>query len=378
MIKKILCLIMGILLCLTLSGCWSYRDLDTLDIVSGMAVDKDLDSGEYLLTLEIIDTESAGEGTLNARYVEAKGETLFDAIRNSKRRLINKLYGGNMQTMVISHQIAKEVGVDAILEEMMRDGEPRETMSVAISQEETAREILLTDGVDSKIIAYELHDMIVEDNAVTASTKNVPLYKAYNAIHGDGNILVLPAIHCVKNNDETVAESNGIGFFRGDRLIQFESPKNTMLYLFVVDDVSGGVLSFPVTAQDELISLEIKGSNTKTDVVIQGGQLHVLIKIAVKLNVTEIKAQVDLNDFHQRIQLEELTAQVLQNRVSDYFKHVQTDIQMDVFGLGRKLYQKNAALWDAVANDWDMYFQNAAVQVQVKADILTSGVLKRY
>ena len=377
-IKKVLCLMLLLILCFALSGCWNYRDLDTLDIVSGIAVDRDPESDKYLLTFEIIDTASAGDDEIGTIYVESEGETIFDAIRNSKRRLINKLYGGNLQAMIISHQIAEAEGVDVILEELLRDGEPRETMSIAISQQDTAREILLTEGIDSKIIAYEIHDMIMEDSEVTASTKDLPLYQAYRVIHGTGNSLVLPVVRCVQNNDETVVQSNGIALFRGNRLVGFESPENTMLYLFVVNELHGASLSFPVQPGGPSISLEVKGSRTQTSVDVRDGQVHVSIDIAVKLNVTELKSQLDITDMGQRSRLETLTAQVLEERVSAYFQSVQTSVQFDIFGLGRKVYQQDAALWAAIADDWDAYFQNATVKVSAKADILTSGVLKQY
>ena len=61
---------------------------------------------------------------------------------------------------------------------------------------------MLSDGIDSRIIAYEIHDMVEEDNRVAAATVNTPLYKAYNAIKGTGNALVLPAVRCVRNDEK--------------------------------------------------------------------------------------------------------------------------------------------------------------------------------
>ncbi len=376
--KHLIACALVLLCCASLSGCWDYRGLDEIDIVTGIAVDKDT-SGVYRLTIEIVDTHgSAKEGDLGAKYVEAEGETLFNAIRNSKKRLINKLYGGNMQTLVISRQIAETEGVSVILEEMLRDGEPRETMSVVISQEETAKAILLAEGIDSKIISYEIHDMVEEDNRVTAATVNMPLYKAYNAIKGTGNSLTLPAVHCVQNDDETVVEGNGIALFEGDKLIGFLPSKNSIYYLFFKNEVKGGVISFPVSRSDDSVSLEIKDCKTNVDVSVQDGQAFVALSIDIKLNVMEIKSQLSISQASQRKALEQQTAEFLQTSIAGFFKEVQNQNKIDIFGFGRQLYQKTPDLWVAIEDDWNELFQNADIQIKVDAKIQSAGVLKDY
>lgn len=376
--KRLTACALVLLCCVPLSGCWDYRGLDEIDIVTGVAVDKNT-SGLYQLTIEIVDTRcSAKEGDLSAKYVEAEGETIFNAIRNSKKRLINKLYGGNMQTLVISRQIAETEGVSVILEELLRDGEPRETMSVVISQEKTAKDILLAEGIDSKIISYEIHDMVEEDNRVTAATVSMPLYKAYNAIKGTGNSLTLPAVHCVQNGNKTVVESNGIALFEGDKLIGFLPGKNSIYYLFFRNELKGGVISFPVSRPDDSVSMEIKGCKTNVDISVQDGRAYVTLFIDINLNVMEIKSQLSISQTSERKALEQQTATFLKTSIANFFKDVQTQNKIDIFGFGRQLYQKTPDLWESIEDDWNELFQDAVIQVKVNAKIQSAGVLKDY
>lgn len=378
--KRRLCGVFLCLVCLLLcSGCWNYRGLDTIDIVTGVAVDRDAETGEYLLTFELVDTQGDGDkGEVQAKYVESRGLTLFDSIRNAKMRLINRLYGGNMQCLIISKDIAETEGLLSVLEEFLRDGEPRETMSIAISQQETAKEILHGKGIDSHIISYELHDMIREDNEVTASTKNTPLYMAYNAIKGEGNSLALPAVRCIQNEGETVVEVNGIALFREDRLIGFESAADTMQYLFVVDDVDGGVISFAVTNPSDSVSLEIKSCSSKTQVAYENEQLIIQIQIDVRMNVMEIKSHFNISNSKERRALERRVEEVIQEQVTKFVQRVQQEYKTDVLGLGGMMYRENPSLWRSLRGDWDTVFQNAGIQVAVQADVVSSGVLKNY
>ena len=377
--KRLINLVLVIMCLILLSGCWNYRGLNDIDIVTGIAVDRDGSDGLYTLTFEIVDTQASGEeGGQAALYVEAQGETLFDAIRNSKKKLINKLYGGNMQTLIISRQIAQSEGISAILEELLRDGEPRETMSVVISQEETAKELLLSKGIDSKIISYQIHEMIEEDSRVTASTVSVPLYKAYNLVKGTGNVLVLPAMRCVKNGEDTVVEGNGIAVFRGDLLIGFLTPQQTKLYLFIIDEIKGGVLSFALKNPNESISMEIKSSCSKTKINFLDGQLTINLSVNVKLNVMETKSQVNLSQVGQREELRRLTEHYLEESILNFFHEMQKNYKRDIWGLGRLLYQEDPALWRSVEAEWNGIIENAVINITAQADILSSGVLKDY
>lgn len=205
--RKKTALLLGVLsLCLLLSGCWDYLGLDQIDIVTGVAVDKDERSGFYQLSFEIVDpTTSNKDGGVEPALVEAQGVTLFDAIYNAKMRLTNQLYFGSMQVLIISHQLAQDEGIQPIIDVFLRDGEQRETLNVLISEEESARDILSQKGIDNAIVSYMIKQIVDEDQKITSSTKNAQLYMVYRDIKGEGRSLVLPVIRRIDNNeDETV------------------------------------------------------------------------------------------------------------------------------------------------------------------------------
>ncbi len=367
------------LCCVLLGGCWNYQGLDTLDIVTGVAVDKDPATGAYLLTYEMVDTIRTGTDTpTEVKYVESQGPTIFGAIRNAKRRLLNKLYGGNMQAIIISKDIAKEEGVLTILEMWLRDGEPRETLSIAISQEETAKEVLMTKGLDSKIVSFEIHEVIVEDNQTTSSTKNVALYQAYNAIKELGSSLVLPALCVRQNNDDVIMESNGIALFREDKLIGFVSPEQTLYYLFIVDEVESAAFSFPFRSENSEISMEIKKNRSKTAVRYEDGQLYVSVQIKTDMNLTEGKVEANLSQEQERALLEEHAAQTIAAYTRAFFQTVQTEYKTDIFGLGRLLFEDEPDLWRQLADRWDELFTQAQFEVQVIVELTNTGVMKNY
>ena len=379
MLKRILAISLAVLCGICVTGSWNYQGFDDIVLVTGLAIDLDNESDQYHLTFEVADTSASSKDSgIIGSYVESTGATIFDAVRNAKKRLTNKLYGGNLQTLIISKQVAAEEGITSILEELLRDGEPRETMSVVISEEETAKEILLTTGLDSKLIALELHDMIREDSVVTTSTKYVPLYKCYSTIRGTGNSLVLPVVRSIENNEDEVVELNGIAVFSGDRLIGYIPPEQSTYYLFITGDARGGALSFPLEDENENVSMQIKNCKSKSRVDYSSGQISIDLSVNIELNLTEIKDQFDISSDDDRRFLEEKTEEYIAEELEAFFMDIQENVKTDIFSFGRLLYQKDPELWRSLEPEWDELFQKAVLNVHVDTDLLSAGVIKNY
>ena len=91
-VKKSACLLLAALTILPLPGCWSYRGINEMAIVSGLAIDKNPENNNFIVTVEVVDTSKSikNEG-ISGKIIQAEGLTIFDAVRNAKRRLTNKL-----------------------------------------------------------------------------------------------------------------------------------------------------------------------------------------------------------------------------------------------------------------------------------------------
>ncbi|WP_446692492.1 Ger(x)C family spore germination protein, partial [Ruminiclostridium cellobioparum] len=151
MIKRLL----GSLLVITVLsvfsiGCWDYREINQMSIVSGAAVDKTPD-GKYKLSIEIIDLKSGGkEAHVHSKKLECYGESLFDAIRNSIKISSQMLYWGHTEIIIISKDVAKE-GILPIIDLFSRDAEPRLSIDILISNEDTAEKILDSQSISTEI-----------------------------------------------------------------------------------------------------------------------------------------------------------------------------------------------------------------------------------
>jgi spore germination protein KC len=160
-----------VLLPLLLTGCWDYKDINKLSIVTGMAFE-DADSGEILISLEIVDRSSGpNDEGLRTRVVKTEGENVDDAIGKLSKGLDFELYYGAMAVVIFSGDEPRP----EILEWLLKNREVRETVYVLF--EEKAGELLQSEE-DGGIAAYKLRDIL------DASEESSPLelYKVEGAI----------------------------------------------------------------------------------------------------------------------------------------------------------------------------------------------------
>jgi len=374
--KRMLVGFMTLLLILQ-TGCWDYRSLSEINIVAGLALDKDPENGQYILTAEVLDLNvPTKDQPPKSVIIESIGETLFDAARNAKRKLRNKLYFSNTSVFILSRQIAAEEGVYDYIDWLSRDLEPRSTINVAVSKEETAGELLKAKMADNSIVSFTLQNIIEEDKKVTASTVDAKVSQIYNIINTDGESLALPAFHLVQNNGEAVNEVNGVAIFRNDLLCGFLTPEETRIFLIINDEIEGGLYSFQNPQKDQIETvIEIADCKTKRSFAERNGEIHFTIEPKLKVYLAEVDSNLSVMD--------EKTRKLIQTTAQDDFKKdilalcekVQKLYLTDIFGFGNEIYRKDPGYWDKIKGDWDNIFPGVKVQVNVTVDIVNTALI---
>lgn len=377
MVKKSACMLLTLLCLLHLTGCWNYRGLNEMTVVAGMAVDRDPKNGKYLLTFEFVDISTpVKERGASGELIQSEGETFFDAVRDAKRRLSNKLYFGHNQIVVLSKEIASSEDVVSLLDWLLRDGECRETLYVAISQGETAREVFDVDGADQKLVSYKLQMVIREDKRVTGSTLPVELYELYEVSKSPGRELALPAVHRVESGEELVTEINGMAVFRKEKLVGFLSPEDAKYYLFAVNRFENGVLPFHDPESGEARgTLEVGKSKTQYDIEVEGGEVKLIVKPKLTVFVGELMETDVKLDVAKLDEITRAAEKELEEKISGVIRKIQTEFQSDILNFGNLIYKRNYALWTELEDTWDEKFPTLKVEVRVDINVSNSALL---
>lgn len=400
MIRKFLCCMLCIIFTFLLSGCWSYIGLDEISMVSGLAVDKDNQSNHFKLSIEIFDlSASTKEKGPKTKIIETKGITIFDAVRNAKKKLSNKLYFGHAKIIVLSEDIAKKEDLINLVDLFIRDKETRENVYVVISQEKTASDILKVQGIDQSNISQALNNIVSNDSKVTSSTAPLELYGIYNILNYPGISATLPAFHNVESEEEKKNEQqdkvksqekdqeqseenkncelNGTAVFKNQRLVGYLSPEESKYFLFITDGIKGGVLPISSTGNTDIdSSLEIFHNKTNLSYEKKNGKLIIKVKIKTKVVLGEVmEMSIELNEEDIK-KMEKQSSELLKKQMQNLIKKVQKEYNSDIFGFGNMIYRKNPKLWAQLSDQWDNIFPTLEVEVEPKVEIINTALKK--
>lgn len=375
--KKILALL-SISTLFLLTGCWNYREIDTISIVSGVAVDKNED-GSYHLTAEIIEiTGTPSESKLTPKRVESDGYTLLDAIRTMIKLTGKRLYWTHAKAIIISKDVAQD-GILPILDFFIRNDELRISIDTLVSKEKTAKEILSVEGTTEKIICFEIEKMLEEHTSEISIIKK-ELYKFGNDYTSDGVSGTIPAIEIVENDQKQAVKLSGIAIFNEDKLIGFIGSKDTYSLLFIEDDVEQGVYPVKVVNDKneiEYITLEILKTKTKVTPIYIDGKLKVDIKIKTKVSIAELGNYKSDLDEQALTDLEMTTEKQLEQDIEETINFIQTEYGVDIFGFGTMVKANLPNLWKKIGKDWEVYYKDLDVKVDSKIEIISTGYLNK-
>ena len=349
-----------IILVTFLSGCWDYREIEDVTIVSTITIDLDDKTNEYILNAELIDTEGQGSGLgLKSIIIESKGRTIIDAVRNMISLTTKIPYWSHVNIIVISQEVARE-GIVPILEWISRSPELNLKVHIFVSKENTAREILQKEQGFMQIRKFE-YEALKKAFKSLSKLPDVKANRVINEVQSKELHSVLPVIGVEDNHGKTIAQYIGSAYFDKDKLAGFLDPIDTMKYLFVVNEVDGGVIVAPI--DDDKVTFEIYKNNTDVEIDFIDDSIKISIKIKPTVNISEIDSDVDYTNHSGRRILKEKADKYLKNEIESFIEEIQNNPGIDIFKFGNRLMRYHPKIWKMVEDNWDEIFSELTIEV---------------
>lgn len=374
-IKKFVCIIHLLVISALISGCWNYREIEKLSIVSGIAIDKIED--KYLVTTETVEIKGGRDTKISTKLLSSEGISIFDAVRNSIKLTGKKLYFSHAKVLIISNDIAKE-GLIPVIDWVNRDTEPRYTMNVLISKEKTAKEILQAENKTSEIYSFELHDVLNAEKGLSYAP-SVEEWNFVTDISGNGISAILPTVNMAQNK---IPEIEGTGVFKKDKLFGYLDGKETEALLFIKNKIKGGLLTQREISNNSYtnISLEILKNETKLKPSYSDGKITIDITTKTDVVIGENGGTDDFIGEEGRKKLKNDFENHLETQIKNLVKKVQEDYDSDIFGFGKAVRINMPELWKKIELQWEQVFRRVDVDVRstiiIKNSAYTSKPIK--
>jgi len=354
------------------SGCWNYREMEDSAIVTAAAIDKHKD--KYVLTLEML-RPSPGfkESQVETVVFSDDGKTIFEAARKIIRRAGRKPYWNHNMAIIFSKSIAQE-GIAPALDWFRRDSETRSTVSVFISKDGFAKDIIMQSLVTTRrIVGIELNDTM-KNQGISLRYPRVDLRHFRSTISSENISATAPFVGLEVKHGKTDILVSGTAVFKGDKLVGSLNDYETFPYLIIEEKVKKGlIVAENVGEQSSNVALEI--FNIKKQLNFSSDQDRYIIKGYFNFTtaIDEISGTDDVIDEKMRAALIQKEEHEMKIRLEEVVKKVQTQYNADIFGFGRIIEMQNPKLWKSMGENSDAIFDKINFQAEVKIHIKGSG-----
>lgn len=379
--KKILLLLPLLFL---LTGCYNYRELNDLAIVSGISIDKEND--EYILTAEVVNPkkESDASSSNEPQFITytSKGKSLQEAFRKVVKESPKKLYGGQINILIIDEDTAKS-NLNSIMDFLARDPEVRSEFYVLIGKSEKVLEIT-TPLIN--ISSQNILSSLESSNKYLGTANLITYHELINHYLNNKQEIALPTVETIgneefgqniKNIENTTNKStsiiSNIAVFKNNKLKGYLTEKNSIFYNLVM----GNTQTFLVRneyGKNEYIINEVIEASSKMEANVKKKKITISIK--GKAAISEVNYKCNLDDKKTIKRIEQKLNNDIEKNIKQMIKTIQKEYNSDIFGFQDLFYKTDANEYKKFKNDWyNNIFKELEIEVKSNITIFEKGNL---
>lgn len=374
---KTICLLL--MVTLFLSGCWSKRELNELAIVSALGIDKVDDEFEVTVQIVVpgeISSKAPSSGRSPVITHQAKGKTIFEAIRKMTTLSTRKIYFAHTQVVIIGDELAKE-GISEALDLISRDHEFRNDFEIIIAHEATAKEVLNVLTPVEKVPANKIINSLRTSEKAWGSTISIIIDDLVSTLSSHVTSPVIPAIEIQGNATLGMDKANvdkvktpvvlkyaGLAVFQEDKYIGLLTDDESKSVSFLSDKIQS-TIEIIACPKGGTLATEITKSKTKIKGKFENGTPIINVRIDVEQNIGEVECNINLTSHKSIDYVNKKTEEVIKQKIEKTISTVQQTYRADIFGFGEELHRSDPKKWKKIKNDWPTIFQELPVNVEI-------------
>lgn len=399
--KKILCLLLILTLsCLSLTGCYSTRGLETLAYAVAIGIDKGEGDNKLKLTLQLaVLSNSSGEGGGSSQSQESTITSVNCSSIDTGISLVNsyiskKINLSHCKAVVFSEEFAYD-GLSEEVFTLINNIEVRPDCNIIISRCDASDYL---ENVDPTLesVSARYYELILNSSEYTAYSQNIALKDFYNnlldsssspcAILGGINSESTQKLYTNSNiydtegsykADETPIvspngiENMGLAVFSGDKLVGELDGSETLSHMLITNNLKSAVISVPNPYdQGSVISLYITQSkNTKNFLKFLNNYPYITCDISLTANILSLEEGLDYSNKDILNTIQEYANACVEQNVLSYLYKTAKEYKADIAGFS-KYGLKNYLTWqDWVDSNWTSNYQNSFFTVNVDTTI---------
>lgn len=373
---------------LILSGCWDHRELSEITVVVGMAVDKG-DNGKYTLTIEGINAKELSDKTSTgfapSIFYALEGDTLAELSQKMNVGISKNLIYSHMKVLVISEEVLRDGLID-FLDFLERNREIRDDFNLVTTRNVKAADILGVTYLVQKSSSLKLHtqlNSLVESWGGDPNIRLNDFIQAYTSA-GKRGVMAALTIHgdpekggSVENMKKVKPDAlvvvDSLAIFKHDKLGAFLPLEDSRNYLWIINKLDKTVLTVECN-KDKFLGVRIFNNKTKSKVSLIKGRAVINLRVNGEGYLDSTQCKEDLTQINTFVKYGKLTEKEIKKNLEATIKKLQQEYKADIFGFGEMMYRQDYKNFKRIEKNWDEYFEDAIVNVDVNVKLRRSGV----
>jgi spore germination protein KC len=382
------CLIGFFLCAFVLMGCWDQQELADISLVTGIALDKGK-KAKFDLTVEVINskelTTKTQAGNAPSLAFTLEGNTVSELAQKMNVGVSKRLIYSHMRTLVIDEKVARE-GILDFLDFLDRNREIRGDFNLLVSRGVKAADVLKITYPFQKASTLKLHTQLQTFVQNWGGDPNVRLDDVIKTWTSPGREPVLEAVkvkgipekggsvdNMKKVAPDAIVVADSLALFKKDKLKGFLSLEDIRNFLMTQNKLVHTAVSVPC-AKNKFVGIRIFGSNTNTKVRMMKNRAVVHLKVDDEAYIDGMQCKDDLEQISTYMKIERLTEKEIKHQLAATIQKVQKKYQADIFGFGEVLHHQDYPSYKRVKKNWNNYFKDALVNIDVNVRIKRTGI----
>ncbi|MED3573112.1 Ger(x)C family spore germination protein [Cytobacillus praedii] len=391
MIVRILWCLLILCLPLSLSGCWSSKEIEDLGLVVGVSLDLEKEGSgpwdegqeaEYLkgkritITNQFVTSETTGGITKEGKSqqkayknVSETGDAILPTLRNMLLKFDKRAFAEHSKVIVIGEDLARNLSMQQILDFFIREQEIRPSGLLLIAKNRASK--VLETNEPNEIPAFQLVEMTKGHKRTTKIFPPMTLTKIVGKLHSESSFLLQNVIP--DNGNVKFAGAAVIGG-KSKKLRGFLTEKELEGLTWITGEGKGGLVKDLDEETGQPFVYEILSMKSKIKPYVKGNNISFDIKIESEGRIAEhwdFTEELQKNKFLKRA--ENSVEKEVERLVKNVLDKIQKEYQADVSGFGNKLRIEYPRVWEKKKKDWDQTFSEVPINCEVKLTIKDYG-----
>lgn len=354
--KKVILLIFLTFIC---TGCYNYKELNELGIVSAMGISKDGDLYNLdIQLLNVLDSEKSGLNKSPITVISGQGETIFEAARSMNKKTSKVFFLADVDYVFLDQSVLND-GLDEIMDFLIRDTRLSLNFLVVTSTENKSLDILSSISHFDTNSANNLYDAVMNSEIRYGGINSLHVRELINNYYAKGKYTIFPNVYIKdtsksSENDsledsksESYVEVKNMVFFKDKEAIEL-TDEETKGVNFLRNKIKNATLT--IECDGGYFTIETLESKMKLKSKLNIDQLNVNGNVGAEIVYYGCKDNLDNADVLKNISKK--AEKEIESYITKAFNKSKK-YNYDFLGLGNYIYKNNYKYFDFENKDWN-------------------------